>query len=175
MSAATAQSLEKLFSLENKGIVLTGAAGGIGSALAGGFASAGASMALCDLNLPGLTLLADQIRGDGGHARPYPLDLTDRGSIKECVEKIIAEYGRIDVLVNCAGVNVWEGFLDVEESTYDRIMSINLKGLCFISQKTAKHRIKAKKGSLLNIASHNSVGMLGGAAYTARRKAPWPP
>lgn len=172
MSATIAQSLERLFSLENKVILLTGAAGGIGSVLAEGFASAGASMALCDINLPGLALLADKIGANGGRARTYFLDLTDMGSIRECVDAMIADHGRIDVLVNCAGINVREGFLDVEEATYDRIMDINLKGLYFISQETAKHMIKAKKGNILNIASHNSVGMLGGCSvYGATKSA----
>ncbi|NLV57583.1 MAG: glucose 1-dehydrogenase [Clostridiales bacterium] len=172
MSTNIAQNLEKLFSLEDKVIVLTGAAGGIGSALAGGFASAGASMALCDVNVPGLNHLSDQIQTDGGQARSYPLDLTDVNSIKECVDAVMADYGRIDVLVNCAGINVREGFLDVEESTYDRIMNINLKGLYFISQETARHMIKVKKGNILNIASHNSVGMLGGCSvYGATKSA----
>jgi len=169
MPVSVSQSLEKLFSLENKTVLLTGASGGIGEALAQGFASAGALMALCDLDMSKLNALSDKI---GGKTGCYHLDVTEMGSIKKCVSGVITDYGRIDVLVNCAGINVREGFLDVEETTYDRIMNINLKGLYFISQETAKHMIKQKKGNIINIASHNSVGMLGGCSvYGASKSA----
>jgi NAD(P)-dependent dehydrogenase (short-subunit alcohol dehydrogenase family) len=75
-------------------------------------------------------------------------------------------------LFNCAGINKREGLLDVEESTYDRIMQINLKGLYFISQEVAKHMRKAGRGNIINMASHNSVGMLGGCSvYGATKSA----
>ena len=170
MSSSIAQSLEKLFSLENKVILLTGAAGGIGKVLAEGFASAGAAMALCDLDTAKLGQIAKEINAE--KANCYHLNLTEMDSLKKCVDAVIADYGRIDVLVNCAGINVREGYLDVEEATYDRIMDINLKGLYFISQETAKHMIKQKKGNIINIASHNSVGMLGGCSvYGASKSA----
>ncbi|MCL2214087.1 MAG: glucose 1-dehydrogenase [Treponema sp.] len=166
------QNLEKLFSLENKTILLTGAAGGIGKVLAEGFAGTGAVMALGDLDLSRLNAIAEGIKENGGKAGCYQLDLIEMDSIKKCVDAVMEDYGRIDVLVNCAGINVREGFLDVEESTYDRIMNINLKGLYFISQETAKHMIKQKKGNIINIASHNSVGMLGGCSvYGASKSA----
>ena len=172
MPTSIAQSLEKLFSLDNKVILLTGAAGGIGRILAEGFASAGAAIALCDLDDAKLNTIADGIKSNGGSAGCYHLDLIEKDSIKKCVDSVITDYSRIDVLVNCAGINVREGFLDVEESTYDRIMNINLKGLYFISQEAAKHMIKRKKGNILNIASHNSVGMLGGCSvYGASKSA----
>ena len=172
MSTAIARCLEKLFSLENKIVLFTGAAGGIGSILAEGFASAGAAMALADLNVTGLNPIAGRINDNDGKAVSYHLDLTELSSIKKCVDAVIADFGRIDVLVNCAGINVREGFLDVEESTYDRIMDINLKGMYFISQEAVKHMIKEKRGNILNIASHNSVGMLGGCSvYGASKSA----
>ena len=193
MMSSIAQSLEKLFSLENKVILLTGAAGGIGSVFAEGFASAGASVALCDLDVTVLGTIADKISGKtptgcrvptgsqapagcqaptGCRASCHHLDLMEMSTIKKCVDGVIAEYGRIDVLVNCAGINKREGFLDVDESTYDRIMDINLKGMYFITQEAVKHMIKRKKGNIINIASHNSVGMLGGCSvYGASKSA----
>jgi len=167
-----AQNLSKLFSLEGKVVLLTGAAGGIGSVLAEGFASLGAAMALCDIDLSRLEDIVDKIRSFGGTASCYHLDLADMKSTVECAGLVIADYDRVDVLVNCAGVNVREGFLDVEESTYDMIMNINLKGTYFISQEIAKHMIKAERGVIINIASHNSVGMLGGCSvYGASKSA----
>ena len=172
MSIPIAQSLEKLFSLEDKVVLLTGAAGGIGSVLAEGFASVGAAMALCDLDEIKLRVMADKINANGRNASCYVLDLLEMSSVKNCVDEVVADYGRVDVLVNCAGINVREGFLDVEESTYDRIMSINLKGMYFMTQEVAKHMIENKRGNIINIASHNSVGMLGGCSvYGATKSA----
>ena len=172
MLNSVAGTLERLFTLENKVVLLTGATGGIGSVLAEGFAAAGATMALCDLDEDKLSLVAAGITSRSGTAGCFTLDLTDMRSIITCVDNVISVYNRVDVLVNCAGINVREGFLDVEEPTYDRIMDINLKGVYFITQEVVKHMIKRKTGNILNIASHNSVGMLGGCSvYGASKSA----
>jgi len=164
--------LEGVFSLKGKVILFTGAAGGIGSAICEGYAKAGATMALCDMDMDRLEELEKKIKASGGEASSFKLDLTNMGDIKNCVNSVISQFGRIDVLFNCAGINKREGLLDVEESTYDRIMQINLKGLYFMSQEAAKHMRKAGKGNIINMASHNSVGMLGGCSvYGATKSA----
>lgn len=169
---SVASNLEKIFSLENKVILLTGAAGGIGEVLAKGLAGAGGDMVLCDIAMDKLDALVEKIQQAGDKAKGYELNVANMDSIKSCVDKVIADYGRIDVLINCAGINRREGFLDVEESTYDKIMDINLKGLYFLSQEVAKHMMKAHKGNIINMASHNSVGMLGGCSvYGATKSA----
>ena len=132
------QKLHELFSLENKVVLLTGAAGSIGRVMAEGFAAVGATMALCDIRMDDIKNIADRI---GKNAGCYHLDLLEMDSIKKCVDAVIADFGRIDVLVNCAGINKREGFLDVDESTYDRIMNVNLKGMFFLTQEVVKHMI----------------------------------
>jgi gluconate 5-dehydrogenase len=167
-----AQNLEKIFSLENKVVVITGAAGGIGRVLAKGLAGAGADIVLTDIAMDNLLELEKEITTCGDKARSYELNVMSMESIRNCVDNVIKDYGRIDVLVNCAGINKREGFLDVEETTYDRIMNINLKGLYFLSQEVAKHMIKQHSGNIINMASHNSVGMLGGCSvYGATKSA----
>jgi NAD(P)-dependent dehydrogenase (short-subunit alcohol dehydrogenase family) len=169
---SVAANLEKIFSLEGKVILLTGASGGIGAALARGLAGAGGQMALCDLSAENLADVEKSITEAGGLARCYEFDIANTDAIPACVEKVAADFGRIDVLVNCAGVNKREGFLDVLEETYDRIMDINLKGLYFLSQEVAKYMIKQKSGNIINMSSHNSVGMLGGCSvYGATKSA----
>ncbi|MDF2877738.1 MAG: short-chain dehydrogenase/reductase [Clostridia bacterium] len=169
---AVGKNLEKLFSLENKVIVLTGAAGGIGSVLAKGLAGAGGDMVLCDVAMDPLHQVEKEIVDNGDRAKSFELDIMNIESIKTFVDTVIAEYGKIDVLINCAGINKREGFLDVEESTYDKLMGINLKGVFFLSQEVAKHMIKVKRGNIINMSSHNAVGMLGGCSvYGATKSA----
>ena len=164
--------LDTIFSLKEKVILFTGATGGIGSAICEGYAKAGASVALCDIDAGKLAEMEKKIRVESGEASSFKLDLTCMEDITGCVDRVIQAYGRIDVLFNCAGINKREGLLDVEENTYDRIMQINLKGLYFISQEVAKHMRKAGKGNIINMTSHNSVGMLGGCSvYGATKSA----
>ena len=166
------QTLEKLFGLTGKKILLTGAAGGIGRALAEGLAGSGGDMLLCDIAEASLAELAEMINKNGGSAAGYYMDVSDIESIRSAVAEIIKNAGRIDVLVNCAGINKREGFLDVTEQTYDQIMGINLKGLYFLSQEVAKHMMEQGSGNIINVASHNSVGMLGGCSvYGATKSA----
>ena len=167
-----AENLEKLFGLAGKKILLTGAAGGIGAVLAKGLAGAGGEMLLSDIARDKLESLAAEINGGGGLADAFYMDVGNPESIRAAVEEIIGAAGRVDVLINCAGINRREGFLDVTEETYDRIMDINLKGLYFVSQETAKHMMAKKSGNIINVASHNSVGMLGGCSvYGASKSA----
>ena len=164
--------LETLFGLSGKKILLTGAAGGIGEALAAGLAGAGGDMLLCDIAEDKLAALTAKIAGDGGTAESFYMDVSKQDSIRDAVKTIIDRAGRIDVLINCAGINRREGFLDVMEETYDAIMNINLKGVYFLSQEVAKHMIKQRSGNIINVASHNSVGMLGGCSvYGASKSA----
>ncbi len=163
-------NLKKLFSLSDKVVLMTGAAGGIGAALSKGMAGVGAVMCNCDLSEKGLKTLSDDIEAEGGVCRSYLLDVTKKESIESTVEAVIKEFGRIDVLVNVAGINKREGLLDVSEETYDKIMDINLKGVFFMSQAVGKHMIKARKGSVINIGSHNATAMLGGCSVYGATK-----
>ena len=165
-------NLEKMFSLAGKNIILTGAAGGIGAELARGLAGAGGNMILCDIAMDPLGALADELTARGYGAKAFRLDITDFDAFPGYAAALEAEYGHLDVLINCAGINKREGFLDVEESTYDRIMNINLKGAFFLSQAIVKHMIPHKTGNIINISSHNAVGMMGGCAvYGATKSA----
>lgn len=163
-------NLKSLFSLENKVVLMTGAAGGIGAALAKGMAGIGATMCNCDVSAQGLEALEGEIKAAGGDAHSYIMDVTKNDSINAAVDAIAAKFGRIDVLVNVAGINKREGFLDVQEETYDRIMDINLKSVFFITQAVVRYMIKARKGSIINIGSHNATGMLGGCSVYGATK-----
>src|SRR5437868_8965840 len=163
--------LETQFSLAGKTALLTGGAGGIGRAVAIGLCSAGARVALCDVNLDGAKKVEAELKGKGLQATAFKLDLTDMASVKQCVEVVAADFGRIDILVNCAGVNKREGYVDVLEKTYDFIMNVNLKGTYFITQAVVHHMIKQGGGKIVNFSSHNAQGMLGGVSVYGATKA----
>lgn len=167
----TGAYLNSIFGLDGKVIVVTGAAGGIGSAISLALASAGAQIALCGRHLEKCQALANQITERiGGTASAHTLDVADPDSIQHCVDEIIARYGRIDVLFNVAGINKREGLLDVTPETYDRIMDINLKGVFFMSQAVAREMYRRKSGNIINIGSHNDTGMLGGCSVYGASK-----
>lgn len=167
---SVAEKLQKMFSLEGKTVLFTGAAGGIGSAIASGMAEAGGKIALCDINKSQLEKVQSDIEAQGGTASCHQMDVTDKESIRKCVEEAVGLYGQIDVLVNCAGINKREGFMDVDEETYDRIMDINLKGVFLVTQAVAPYMKNQKSGSIINIGSHNTGSILGGCAVYGATK-----
>jgi len=159
--------LTSMFSLENKTALVTGAAGGIGSAIATALAKAGAYVALCDINKDVL----DKAREKAGeNSSAFYLDMADAKSFATVVAEIANINGRIDILVNCAGINKREGLTDVEEATYDRIMDINLKGAFFLSQAVAPYMKAQKSGSIINVGSHNTGPVLGDVSVYAASK-----
>ena len=162
--------LETQFSLEGKSALLTGGAGGIGKALAFALCSAGAETAICDLNLKQAEEVAAEFRGKGLKAKAFALDLTKVESIRQCADAVAAACEKIDILVNCGGINKREGFLDVEEKTYDLIMNVNLKGTFFMSQAVVPHMMKSGGGRIVNLSSHNAQGMLGGVSVYGASK-----
>jgi gluconate 5-dehydrogenase len=162
--------LKSIFSLEGKVALITGAAGGIGSALTKALAGAGADTVLTDISVEAMDKLLPELAP--GRHKAFYMDVGNIESIRTCVKDVLEEYGRIDILVNCAGINKREGFLDVEESTYDRIMNINLKGLFFLSQEVVRNSMRHTGGKIINIGSYNSTGMLGGVSvYGATKSA----
>ncbi len=163
-------ALKKMFSLEGKIIMMTGAAGGIGSEICKGLASAGGTVCACDVSEERLKDLKEAIEREGGKCSAYIMDVTKLDSIKATVDAIISDYKKIDVLFNVAGINKREGLLDVTEETYEKIMSINLKGVFFTCQEVGKHMIKERNGNIINIGSHNATAMLGGCSVYGATK-----
>jgi len=159
--------LTSLFSLDGKTALITGAAGGIGSAIAVGLAKAGAYVALCDINVEALENVKNEA---GNYSSIHELNMADISSFSDTVKNIANINNRIDILVNCAGINKREGLADVTEETYDKIMDINLKGVFFLSQAVASYMKKQKSGSIINIGSHNTGAVLGGVSVYAATK-----
>lgn len=156
--------LESILSLEDKNIMMTGGTGGIGESVALGLARSGAKMIICDIVPRRLERLKEEIQSKGGEACTYLLDITDTKQVDQVVSEIIRDHERIDVLFNVAGINKHEGMLDVEETVYDKLMSVNLKGLYFVSQRVGKEMYRRRSGNIINIASHTSSAAIGGVS-----------
>lgn len=165
---SVSDTLTNLYSLEGKVILLTGAAGGICSVMAQTLAGAGATMALCDVREDAVQELAGTLEGTGHTA--HSVDLLDEASVSACVDAVLAAHGRIDGLINGAGISKRIGMLDVDRKLYDRIMDVNLTSAFFISQEVVRKSMRHTGGKILNIASYNSTSYCGGSSVYAISK-----
>ncbi|CAM3656716.1 Acetoacetyl-CoA reductase 5 [Bordetella sputigena] len=154
--------------LQDKVVIVTGGSGGIGAALCVRFAEEGAKVAIFDLNVEGAAGVAAHIRGAGGIATAYPLDITDHAAVVAAVAKVESELGTIDVLVNNAGWDHAARFLDTEPALWDKIVNINLKGPINLHHAVLKGMSQRGRGRVVNIASDaGRVGSSGESVYSA--------
>lgn len=145
------------FRLDNKIIIVTGASKGIGAGIAKELAMAGATVALCARNTEQLNKLREEIVKEGGLAFVFPLDINSVDEIKQVFQKIYRQFGRIDVLINNAGLGFNHAALEVKEEDWDSMMNVNLKGLFFCSQQAGKYMLEKGYGRIINMSSQASV------------------
>ena len=160
--------------LDGKVALVTGAGGGIGSAVAAAYAEAGADCIVAEQpdRMADLDPVCEAIRGHGRRAEPLSLQLPDAASIDEHVREAMAVMGRIDILVNNAGVNRPKDAFDVTEDDWDLVLGVNLKGLFFLSQQVGRHMRDAGGGKVINMASiMGVVGYYQRAAYCSSKAA----
>ena len=149
------------FSLTDKVVLVTGAGKGIGKEIALACADAGADIVAGSRTVGEVEQVAEQVRKAGRRAEAWQLDVADVSSIEGFVGKTLDAFGRIDVLVNNAGVNKVQPALDCTEEDFDYIVDVNFKGTFFMSQMTAKSMIEnGIRGRIINISSQ--VGVVGG-------------
>ncbi|MEN9944473.1 MAG: hypothetical protein RLY18_431 [Pseudomonadota bacterium] len=152
--------------LRNKVALITGAAKGIGFATAKRFAEEGAKVMLADLNEAAVMEAVGQLK----HAEPYVLDVTDRASIQRAVDSIIAKHGRIDILINNAGITQDARLVKMTEEQFDAVIDVNLKGVFNCTQLVVPHMLEAKKGSIVNASSVVGIyGNFGQTNYSATK------
>ena len=154
--------------LEDKVAIITGGAGGIGSAIARRFLSEGARVVIADVNDEAGAAAVKEMGALGkdlgalGSVRYVRCDIGDSGSVRNLLDATIAAFGPVDILVNNAAVLAARDFLDLEEAEFDRVIRVNLKGSFLVGQAVARHmveRIKAggKPGAIINLSSVNAV------------------
>lgn len=143
----------EIFSLEGKTAVVTGASRGFGAAIAIGLAEAGADVALAARTESALHEVAAKIEALGRQALVVPTDMLDKAAIDQLAEKTIAAFGKIDILINNAGLGDSVPFLQMPEDEWDKILNVNLKGYFLTTQAVGKYMFKAKSGRVINISS----------------------
>ena len=155
--------------LEGRGVILTGATGGIGAAVARGFAAAGAKVMAVDLDQGRLDELVGSLEGTG-HVGVVT-DLRDLSTHAPLVERAVAELGGVYVLANLAAVLRRRGSLDeVTEDDWDRVLDVNLKGVFFCAQAVGREMVRCGSGKIINMASQNGVvGYHDRAAYCSSK------
>jgi len=145
-------------SLVGKVAVVTGGSRGIGKAIALTLADAGADVVVCSRKLEDLEKVATEIKAMGRKSLAVAMHNREVDSIKNAVDAIMKEFGRIDILVNNAATNPGMGYLvDMDEKMYDQIMVTNLKGYTIMSQLVGKIMREQKSGNIINISSVGGV------------------
>ncbi len=140
--------------LKDKVVLITGASRGIGYAAALGFAKEGANLAIASRKLPDLEKAAAEIKALKRKCLPVATHVGKIEDIQNLVQKVMEEYGRIDILVNNAATNPsMASAMDIDDRAWDAIMNLNLKGLFFLSQAVAKIMKEKGGGKIINIAS----------------------
>lgn len=137
---------------ENKVVLITGAACGIGKAIALKFAEEGANVVITDINEEKLKEVMKEIEPKTS-VLMYTMDVTKSDQIKKVVESVVTKFKRIDVLVNNAGVSTMNWFWKLTEEEWDFNMNVNAKGVWLVSKYVAPYMMKRKNGKIVNIAS----------------------
>ena len=158
--------------LLNRIAVVTGAASGIGGRAAVRLAGEGAKLFLMDVNPDGLEATRSEILASGGEAIACPCDVSDEAAVKAAVMQAMDAYGRIDILVNVAGVQITKLLADTTKADYDKMMDINLGGTFLTMHEILPIMKKQGSGAIVNCASELAfVGYHELAVYTATKGA----
>jgi len=156
--------------LAGKVSIITGAGRGIGQATALKFAREGALVVVCDLDQDSVDQTVSAVRAAGGEAVGFLVDVTSAASIRAMVEGVVQRYGRIDVLVNNAGIVQDAQLIKMTEEQFDRVLEVNLKGTYNCTKAVAEIMVDQKSGVILNASSIVGVyGNFGQTNYAASK------
>ena len=152
--------------LKNKVAIITGAAKGIGFATVQRFAQEGAIVIMADMNLEAAKGAAAQIP----NAEAYAMNVTDRASIQAVVDQVMQKHGRIDILINNAGITQDARLVKMTEAQFDAVIDVNLKGVFNCTQLIVPHMLEAKSGAIVNASSVVGIyGNFGQTNYSATK------
>lgn len=140
-----------------KVVIVTGAARGIGKAVAAKYAEFGANVVLVDMDAETLEATGRQIREVGGSCITQVGDVAHPGDITSFVETTVRIFGRLDILINNAGIGLWKSPFDVDVAEWDRVINVNLRGTFLASREAAKVMRTTGGGAIVNIASTRAL------------------
>jgi NAD(P)-dependent dehydrogenase (short-subunit alcohol dehydrogenase family) len=163
----TVPSVDLTFSLAGKIALVTGGASGIGGAVAEAYAAKGAQVAIVDLNAESAQRQADAV---GQGTRAFACDVSDPASVEGVVAAVIEAFGRIDILVNSAGVALLAPAEEISVSAWRTTLDVNLTGTFLMAQAVGRHMLAAGRGTIINLASQAaSVALHEHVAYCASK------
>lgn len=152
--------------------VVTGASRGIGRAVARTLAGQGYALALVARSEGGLAAAAAEIEADGGRALVAPGDVSCEADVRRAVGAAMAAFGRVDVLINCAGIGVFKPLAETTTEEWDRVMAVNVRGAFMMSREVLPLMAAQKRGCIVNVSSVVGIkGYLNQGAYTASKHA----
>jgi NAD(P)-dependent dehydrogenase (short-subunit alcohol dehydrogenase family) len=158
--------------LASRVAVVTGAGSGIGRAASVLFAREGAAVAVVDLAAPAAKETAAEIAGTGGRAMAVEADISEPDQVGRAFDRVLSEFGRVDVLYNNAGVNSSGSVVDATDEDWDRCLAVNAKGTFLCSRAAARSMVAAGRGSIINQGSVAAVvGVANFASYCASKGA----
>lgn len=158
--------LEKIYNLQNKTVVLTGAGGHLCSAMAKGFAYSGCSVVLTDMRFDKARIVAEELKAEGFESvEPFKLDVSNKEEFRSALEFTIGRFGNVDVLVNGAGINGATPFLEIELQEWDKILKSQLTGTMFGCQVFGEYMLESRQGGIINVSSASADPPLS-KAYT---------
>jgi len=156
--------------VEGRIALVTGASQGIGRACAVLLAESGAKLALCARNQEKLEQLAGEIKGKGGEAETFPLDVSQEEAIKAAVKSVIARFGKLDILVNNAGITCDQLIMRMKRADWDDVLATNLTAPFLLTQAAIGSMLKQRWGRIINITSiFGQIGQAGQANYSSSK------
>ena len=155
--------------LADRVALITGAASGIGAATARRFAREGALVGVNDADAAGAERVAEEIRSAGGKATAVPGDVTKRATVEEMIRQVVGAWGRVDILINNAGINRDAMAAKMTEEQWDRVLDVNLKGSFLCAQAVLPGMRERGWGRVTNTSSIGSLGNIGQANYAASK------
>jgi glucose 1-dehydrogenase len=138
-------------------VIVTGGAQGIGRACVEAFAAEGAAVVIADVDAGGGQKAAEAVAAQGGRATFVQTDVGDAGEAQRLVEQTLAAFGRLDVLINNAGIIKTAEFLEISEADFDAVLRVNLKGVFLVGQAAARVMVRQGRGAIVNMSSTNAV------------------
>lgn len=158
------------FDLKGKVALVTGGSKGIGFGMAEALGHYGATLVISSRGVTEGEIAVSQLKEKNIDATYIPCDVTKKDQVEQLVQQIVEQFGTLDILVNNAGMNIRKPLVEVEESDWDTVFNVNLKGLFLVGQACAKQMIKQNYGKIINISSIlGTIGMQFQTSYAASK------